>query len=338
MTSRTYSRRSIVTGIASAIPAIALLAACGSDSESSPASGPTSSSGSTGKKFTIGVAQAGQAVPFLAVMNRAIEEEAAKLGLEPPVILDGNFDPAKQAANVETLVARGVDAIIVISSSPTSVVPAIAKAKDAGIPVFAVNAKLDADAAIVTYIGASDFAYGQDQAKLALQALPDGGKVAYITGPAGDTPVVLRKDGWDDIMKDHPEFEIVASPTDNFKAEDNRSAVQDLLAEFPAGSLDMIVDQCPQLYAGAAFAKEQGRSDIIFIAGDYSQQIEAAIKDGSIYGTINQDPHEQGRLGVQYAYYWLTGEKDKVQTPEYITPLPVITKDNVDANPSTWTS
>jgi ABC-type sugar transport system substrate-binding protein len=345
MTTRTHPSRFTVARFTTALSAVVLtVSACGSSS--SPKATPNTSASTTassaaapaGKKFTIGVAQAGQAVPFLAEMNKAIIEEASKLGMESPVILDGNFDPAKQAANVETLVAKKVDAIIVISSSPTSVISAIDKAKAANIPVFAVNAKLDAKAAIVTYVGASDVVYGENQANLALQALPKGGNVAYITGPAGDTPTVLRKQGWDNIMKSHPEFKIVASPTDNFKAEDNRKVVQDLLAKFPKGELDMIVDQCPQMFSGAAFAKEQGRSDILMIAGDYSKQVEAAIRDGSIYGTVNQDPHEQGRLGTQYAFYWLSGDKSKVPTPEFLTPLPIITKDKVDANPSSWTS
>jgi ABC-type sugar transport system substrate-binding protein len=350
---QTQTRQTRHTRFVLALSMFALtMTACGSSKSTSASStakpaSPTSSAASANvaptsaapsKKFTIGVAQAGQSVPFLAVMNKAIEAEAAKLGMEAPVILDGNFDPAKQAANVETLVAKKVDAIIVISSSPTSVIPAIDKAKAANIPVFAVNAKLDAKAAIVTYVGASDATYGEEQAKLALKALPKGGKLAYVTGPAGDTPTVLRKQGWDNIMKSHPEFEIVASPTDNFKAEENRKVVQDLLAKFPKGSLDLIVAQGPQLYAGADFAKQQGRTDVLMIAGDYSQQVEAAIKDGSIYGTVNQDPQEQGRLGTQYAFSWLSGDKAKVPTPEYLTPLPAITKDNVAASPSAWTS
>ncbi|TPW74244.1 sugar ABC transporter substrate-binding protein [Schumannella soli] len=291
--------------------------------------------GSTDHKYVIGVAEASTQIPFLAKLDESITKRAAKYGIET-VILDGAFDNAKQAANVTTLAGRKVDALLVISSSPTSVVGPINAASKKGIPVFAVNSRLDDKADVITYVGASNFDYGVAQGKLLLKALPDGGKIAVILGPLGNPAQVDRLAGLEKVLKSHPEFEIVAKPSDEFDNAKNLSVTQDLLNKYPEGELDAIVAQGPQMYVGANYAVKQGRTDVKIIAADYPKQIEEAITSGAIYGTVDQNPKTQGEIAADYAYYWLTGKKDKVKKPEFITPLPLVTKETVATYSSVW--
>ena len=321
--------------IASILLAGAAVAATATGCSGSSSAGVSSASGGTGKKFTVGLAEASTTIPFLAAMDAAFKAEAEKHGMTT-VILNGELDNAKQAANVETLIAKKVDLIVVVSSSPTAVIPAIKHANQVGIPVIALNAKLDRGADLVTYVGDSDFQYGQGEANLLLQALPTGGKVAVIIGPPGDTPTVNRLDGIKDVLKSHPEIQIVATPSDGFDNSKNLSVTQDLLSKYPKGTLNAIVAEGPQMYVGAEYAHKNGRDDITFIAGDYSKQVETAIRSGALYGTVNQSPVLEGTQGADYAYYWLTGDKSKVTQPEALIPLPAITKGNVDTNPAEW--
>jgi ABC-type sugar transport system substrate-binding protein len=326
-TFRTFRRG--LAAVTAAISLAGLTAGCGGhDSNGSAAGGKN-------KTFTIGLANADSEIPFLASMQSAFEAEAKQHGMKT-VVLNGSLDNAKQAANVQSLVARRVDLILVCSSSPTAVIPAIKQANRAGIPVMALNAQLHSGADLVTYIGASDRQYGQGEGKLIVQALPNGGKIAIELGPLGDTPQVERLKGIKDVLKSHPDIKIVATPVDNFKNSENLSVTQDLLSKYPKGKLDAIVAEGPEMYVGAQYARKIGRNEIRFIAGDYSKQVETAIKSGALYGTVNQSPVLEGKLGAQHAYYWLSGQKDKVKQPNYYIPLPLITKDNVDANPAEW--
>ncbi|MFF9819502.1 sugar ABC transporter substrate-binding protein [Streptomyces sp. NPDC014006] len=332
MSATTPTLRSVRRGLA-VMTATAWLAAltagCGSSNSSS-----TSAAGKD-KTFTIGLANASSEIPFLASMQSAFESEAKRLGIKT-VVLNGSLDNAKQAANVQSLVARRVDLILVCSSSPTAVIPAIKQAKSADIPVMALNAQLAPGADVITYIGASDFQYGQGEGKLIVKALPHGGKIAVELGPLGDTPQVERLKGIKDVLKSHADIKIVATPVDNFTNSENLSVTQDLLSKYPKGKLDAIVAEGPEMYVGAQYARKIGRNEIRFIAGDYSKQVEAAVKSGALYGTVNQSPVLEGKLGAQYAKYWLTGQKDKVKRPTSYIPLPLITKDSVDANPAEW--
>lgn len=213
------TRRTVIRSVSAALALAAAgsTAACG---QSDTAAGQ--------ERLLIGVAQADTTVSFLATLDKAIEEEAEKLGMDT-VILNGEYDNAVQAANVNQLVARKVDVILVISSSPTAVVPAIRNAADAGIPVIAVNARLDEAAEVVTYVGASDFDYGKGEGQLLAQALPQGGDVAVILGPLGSTPQVQRLAGLKEAIQDRPDIRIVATPNDDFDSSKNLAVTQDLL-------------------------------------------------------------------------------------------------------------
>lgn len=318
----------LVAALAVASTAALLFSACSAPEAENP--------GSSGeKKFTIGVSEVSTEIPFLATLDDSIKSKAAELGMDT-VVLNGELDIAKQIANIRTLISQNVDAIMVISGDPTAPIDAIAEANEAGIPVFAVNAALDDAAEVVTYIGASDYDYGVAQGELLIDALPDGGNVAVILGLLGGVPQVQRLAGLEEAIKDHPEIKIVDQPSDDFDNQKNLAVVQDLLTKYPEGELDAIVAQGPQLYVGANYAKEQGRDDILFIAGDYPTQIEDAIKSGAIYGSVDQSPVAQGEKAAEYAYAWLTGKKDEVEQPQFLIDLPAVTAENVDDNPSSW--
>lgn len=284
--------------------------------------------------FVLGVSEVSTEIPYLATLDAAITSKAEELG-GSAVILNGKGDIATQIANIRELIAQQVDAILVISGDPTAPVDAINEAAEAGIPVFAVDAKLDDEANVVTYVGASDYNYGVKQGELLIEALPDGGNVAVILGLLGGVPQVQRLAGLQDAIKDHPDIKIVEQPSDDFDNQKNLAVVQDLLAKYPAG-LDAIVAQGPQLYVGANYAAEQGRDDIKFIAGDYPTQLEELIKSGVIYGTVDLNPATVGSTAAQYAYNWLHDKQDQVERPDSFIDLLLVTKDNVDDNPSTW--
>jgi ribose transport system substrate-binding protein len=291
--------------------------------------------GTPAKAYTIGVAECITTVPFLATLDKAVIDEAAKLGSKA-IVLNGKADAALEAANIDTLVTQKVDGILVISCHPAASEPAIKKARAAGIPVFAVNAKLAPSADVITYIGASDFDMGVKQGELVVKALPDGGKIAVILAPLGGVPQVQRLAGLNKVLKDHPNIEIVQQTTDNYENAKNLAITQDLLTKYPAGKLNAIVAQGPQMYVGAEYAMKQGRKDVVFIAADYHDKVEASIKSGALYGTVDQPPVMEGQLGAKHMISWLSGNQAGVPKPELLVETPLVTKENVAGYPATW--
>jgi ABC-type sugar transport system substrate-binding protein len=306
------------------------LAACSSGT-------PSAGSSSGGKKtFTIGVMINDTTNPFLASLAKAEQAEGAKLGVTVDV-LNGGLNNQKEISEVNDLIAKHVDALLLTPSDPTAILPAIAAANAAKIPVVTVNTTADKSAKIISHIGDSDYDYGVGLGQLTVKATGGKGNVEMLLGVLGDSPETERLAGFKSVLAKNPGLNLVGTEVDNWVNATNLADTQDLLTKYPKGQLAAIVAQGPQMYVGAAYAAKQGRSDVKLIAGDYSKEVKAAIQAGTLYGTVNQDPATEGKLGVDQAYYYLTGAKDKVKANVNI-PLPLVTKDNVDKYIASWDS
>jgi ABC-type sugar transport system substrate-binding protein len=322
--------------IAGAAAATLSLAACGS----SP-SGASASGGSSGHNYVIGSVINDMTNPFLAVLASAEQNAAQKDGMTIHVLSgnsNGTISISQQVADMEQLISEHVSLILVTPSDPTAIVPVVKQANAAGIPVIAVNTNVGSGASVVTFVGADNYSYGVAEGELTAKALNGKGNVALLLGVLGDSPEVLRTEGIKSVLAKYPGIHIVTSETDGWVNSQNISDVQDLLSKYSNGSLNAVVAEGPEMYAGAEYAVSHGGSGIKFIAGDYSKEVESALKSKALYGTVDQDPGTQGTLGVQYAYDWLTGHKSEVPQPQKYIPLPLITQSNVASYTATWSS
>jgi ribose transport system substrate-binding protein len=256
--------------------------------------------------------------PFLAAMGTALTQEATKLGMKVD-LENGSGNISTEISDVSDLLAKHVNALVLTPSDPTAIVPAVKTANQ-----------------LVTYIGDSDYQYGVAEGNMAAQAIGGKGNVAILLGVLGDAPEVDRLAGIKAAFQKYPDIKIVTTQVDNWVNSTNLSDTQDLLSKYPKGTLQAIIAQGPEMYVGAAYAAKVHRTDVKFIAGDYSTQVEAAIKAGQLYGTVNQSPITEGTAAAQDAYYWLTGKKSLVKTPDAYVPLPIVTAANVAKYQAAW--
>jgi ribose transport system substrate-binding protein len=280
--------------------------------------------------------------PFEAALGTAQETAAKKDGMTIHVVsgnVNGSISISAEISEIEDFISEHVNLILVCPSDPNAIVPVIKKANAAGIPVIAVNSGVGSGAKVVTFIGANNYTYGVAQAELTDKALGGKGTVALLQGVLGDSPEVLRTQGFEAQMKKYPNITIVAEETDNWINSDDIADVQDLVAKYPVkGELGAIVAQGPEIYAGANWAVSHGHTGISYIGGDYTTELKASIVSGAVYGTVNQSPAEQGQLSVEYAYDWLTGHHSAVVQPISYTGLPLVTESNVATTPAQWSS
>ncbi|MCB8883602.1 sugar ABC transporter substrate-binding protein [Acidisoma cellulosilytica] len=276
-------------------------------------------------------------VPFYSNLIKLAKETAAANNVALD-IQSGNGDLSAQISVVEQFIAQQVDLILIAPSDPRGIVPVIRQANAANIPVMAVNTKADTStgAKVITYIGVDDYVFGQRQGDLLAQAVGEKAKVAYILGKLGTSAQLAREAGLMDTLKKHPGITIVgrqAADWDNAKA---LGITQDFLSRYPQGTLDAIIDQGPEGVNGAVFAARSGRTDVKFIMGDYPADVRNAIMQGTVYGTVDQDPAPQGKFAILDAVAWLDGKQSQVPQPNHYLPLPIITKSNVASMPAAW--
>jgi ABC-type sugar transport system substrate-binding protein len=274
-------------------------------------------------------------VPFYANMIRG-ERVAAKQLHATLKLVSGNGDISTEVSEVEQFVTEKVSAILVTPSSPTGIVPAVRLANAAHIPVFAINNLVGSAAQVVTYVGVSDYTYGQQQAHLLVRAIGTHGTVAYVLGEIGTSAELNRKAGFFSVLKSYPKIRVVAMQTADWDNSKALSVVQDWLSKYPKGTLNAIVDQGPEGATAARYVATTGRSEIKFIVGDYPSSVRSEILKHQIYGTCDQNPYPQGYLGIKYATEWVRGDKGSVPRPDAWQPLPLVTAANAANTPPAW--
>ena len=218
-------------------------------------------------------------------------------------------------------------------------IPAIIQANEAGIPVIEVNNRAgfgSDEAEVVTYVGADDVEFGRLQARLLDQTF--GGepvKIGYVMGIPGTSPQILRAQGFEEVLADHPEYEIVGAVTDDFDSAKALAVTQDLLTRFPEGELDRDRDAgTGRSGRGRLRAGERPRRGQVHPRrlsgrcppGDHRRLRARHDQPGSLSAGVRGDAHGM-------ALPQRPGGRD----PEAVLPeLPIITIENAEATPPAW--
>jgi ribose transport system substrate-binding protein len=236
---------------------------------------------------------------------------------------------AVQQRVMEDLVAAGVAGIMVSSVDP--------KNQTDGLNKIASQTLLfttDSDAPKskrVAYIGSSNVELGKDAGKLMLKALPQGGKCIGFVGLPGADNARERIEGVKEVIKGSKVslIDVRGDEIDQGRAKRN---VEDALAANPdvACLVGFYSYNTPRIYE---VLKESGKLGKIKVIGFDEDPITlGGVKEGSISGTVVQQPFEWGYQGMKLMAGYLEGKKSGIPKDGIIiVPGKVIEKGNVDA-------
>lgn len=267
---------------------------------------------------------------FITMVNAA-EKEAAKIGAELIVQAgDSHSSADAQLMIIENMIQRKVDAICIVPSSSSSLMVALKKAQEAGIPVINLDTKIDGDLVKasglkpVPFIGTDNYDGAVNGGKYALETFQLAGKeVAILTGIAGQQNASDRRNGFVDGAKG---IKIISEQTANWEIEQGFSVAQNILQANP--NLAFFACGNDNMALGAARAiKEEGKEGKVLVLGfDAISSALDAVESGALVGTVAQFPAEMGILGVQAAQKLIAGNTVDLVT---YTKTEVITKANV---------
>lgn len=271
--------------------------------------------------------------PFFIDMQRGAEEAAKELGVHLIVQApERELDVEKQMQIIENLIQRKVDAICVSPSGSKEIVPAILKANKAGIPVLAVDSRVDsaalveAGAEVVTFIGSDNFKGGRVAGQYLTDWLHGHGKIAVLEGIPGHETGDQRLNGFRSVVASHPGVEIVASQTANWERAQGFTVFQNILQAHPDVGALFACNDMMALGAIEAIAAAGKTGEIIVVGFDAVQDAREAIAEGKMEASVAQHPYDMGRLAVEYARRVINGEK----IPKYIpVKIELITRDKL---------
>lgn len=133
--------------------------------------------------FTVGFVISTQTNPFFVSLKDGAQAKADELGIEL-IVLDSQDDSAKAASNMEDLITRGVDLILVNPTDSDAIVNSVMLANDAGIPVITVDRSSNGGE-VLSYIASDNIAGGKMAGEFIIEQLGGAGKVVELEGIAG---------------------------------------------------------------------------------------------------------------------------------------------------------
>lgn len=273
---------------------------------------------------TIALVQINQQALFFNQMNEGAEDAADEAGAEL-TIFNANNDPAAQNNAIETYIAEGVDAIIVVAIDVNGVMPAVEQAAAAGIPVLAVDAILP-DGPQKAQIGVDNEAAGHDIAETFLEATGGEAKIG-IVGALNSFIQNIRQKGFEDGIKDAKGVEVLGVVDGRNVQDTALAAAENLITANPDMTAIYATGE-PALVGAVAAVEAQGATDRVKIFGwDLTAQVINAIDEGYVVAVVQQSPYEMGATAVRSAMTLIEGgEVDKTIS----VPITIVTQENVD--------
>lgn len=236
---------------------------------------------------------------------------------------------AVQQRVLEDLVAAGAAGIMVSAVDPKNQTEELNK-----IAAQTVLFTTDSDAPQskrVAYIGSSNTDLGKAAGKLMLDALPNGGKCVGFVGLLGADNARERIEGVKETIKGS-KVELVDVRGDEIDQTRAKRNVEDTLAAMPDVSclVGFYSYNTPRIYE---VLKEAGKLGKIKVIGFDEDPITlGGVKEGSIVGTVVQQPFEWGYQGMKLMAKYIEGDKSGIPANGVIiVPGKVIDKSNVDA-------
>lgn len=276
----------------------------------------------------IGFSQSTMNHPWRVAMVEGNREWAAEnLPNVELIITDGQNDSGKQVSDVESLLAQGIDVLMISPLTSQALTPVVADAMGAGIPVIALDRKVNTD--VTLYITAQNEPIARQAGEFFVEQLGGKGNIVQIEGTAGSSSATERKSGFEQVIADYPGMKIVATQNADYLRENAAKFMEDVLQRFGPGEIDGVYAHNDEMALGAITALEAaGRLDEVIVTGlDGQNNAIEAVKAGKLFATFTF-PYVAPE-GIQYAYRVCIG--DDIGTDTVILDSHTITAANVDA-------
>lgn len=248
------------------------------------------------EKYKVGFAQTESNNPWRIAQTNSMKAEAEKNGIQL-VYTDAAGSAAKQVADVNSMIAQGVDVIFLAPREEKPLIPAVMAAKKAGIPVILLDRSVDPSLAkagedYVTFIGSDFIKEGQRVAEWLAKNANGKSKIIELEGTTGSSPANDRKKGFDEAIKAAGNFEIVASQSGDFARDKGRQVAEALLQAHP--DADIIYAHNDEMAIGAIAAIEAAGKvpgkDIMVLSIDGGKEAVQAVVDGKIAAVVECNP------------------------------------------------
>jgi len=246
--------------------------------------------------------------------------EAKKLGADV-IVQSANSNDTVQVRDIESLISRGVDVLVIVPHNGAAMTRALLKANEAKIPVINLDNRIDAAAAagaglkVAAFVGPDNVEGARLSCQELVRRLGGDARVAILEGIPAAVNAQQRKQGCVEIITQTADAKLVASQTANWELDQANTVFTDTLQAHP--DINALFAANDMMALGAMQAiKAAGRSGQIVVAGyDNIDAAQQALRGGTMAATVDQHPERIGAEGVRAAARLLKGESVPAEIP-----------------------
>ena len=215
--------------------------------------------------YTIGFANAGLGDSWRVVMLHSLQRAAAenRASVKRLLITDAGHDDAKQIADIQDLMSRGVDLLIVSANTQKALDPVVTQAMKRGIPVVMVDRRIASDN-FVTFVTGNDALMGRLWAQWIVERLNGTGNVVILGGQAGTSPHENRVKPARQVFAQYPNIKILDTVYSDWSPVKGKQVMQAMISKYGKT-------------INAVWAAHG-----LQVAGSIEAFVEAGFKDGEI--------------------------------------------------------
>lgn len=259
--------------------------------------------------------------PFFVAMEQGARRAEQELGIELSVQTAAQETSTQQQIDiVRRHIDAGVDAIVIAPGDSVELIPVLKQAQDAGIQVINIDNRLDPAMSEkqglrdIPFISVDNEQAAYLSARYISQRIDTPTPAIILEGIRGAANAEERKNGALRAFAENPAIHVVAMETAHWKIDEGYEVTRQIFqAHENVGAMFCANDM--MALGAIEYLKEVGKDGQVLVAAfDALEEASAALKEGSLTVTIDQQAAEQGYLGVHYAVRALAGETLPAET------------------------
>ncbi|XXU40426.1 ABC transporter substrate-binding protein [Sorangium sp. So ce1000] len=249
------------------------------------------------KQITLGFSQIGAESEWRTANTKSIEESAKAAGIDLK-LSDAQQKQENQIKAIRSFIAQKVDVIAFSPVVETGWEPVLREAKEAKIPVILTDRAVDTkdDSLWVSFMGSDFVEEGRRAAKWLVEKTKDQKdpiNIVELQGTVGSAPAIDRKKGFEEILKDKPQYKILRSQTGDFTRAKGKEVMEAFL-KAEGKNINVLYAHNDDMAIGAIQAIEEAGlkpgKDITIISIDAVKGAFEAMMAGKLNVTVECSP------------------------------------------------
>ncbi|KAB2861959.1 MAG: D-ribose ABC transporter substrate-binding protein [Chloroflexi bacterium] len=245
--------------------------------------------------------------PFFKAEADIAQARAEELGYTTLVLIHDD-DPNLQDQHFDVAISQGAAAIILDNAGADASIAPIQRAKDAGIPTFLIDREINETGVAAVQLVSNNYQGAVLGGEEFVRLMGGEGKYVELLGRETDTNAAIRSQGYNDVIADYPDLELVAQQTANWSQTEAFDVMETIIQANP--DIKGVISGNDTMALGAAAALQAaGMTDVIVVGFDGSPDVMDAIRQGTIQATVLQPVANFSEIAVNLASIYIqTGE------------------------------